>query len=139
MTYPDDHPGGWYTWLVEDQRFVEQRPDVLSWQTEELKEDVTLAGAVTAKLFAATTGSDSDWIVKLIDVYPEKVEEKWQLSGYELMIADEVFRGRFRNSFERPEPIAPEAVKPFIIDFHTAKPVFNKTHLTIFHAHSTPL
>jgi len=67
----------------------------LSWETEELKENVTLAGTVTAKLFASTTGSDSDWIVKLIDVYPEKVEEKWQLSGYELMIADEVFRGAF--------------------------------------------
>src|ERR1700680_2448506 len=58
MTYPNDHPGSWYTWLVEDQRFVDHRPDVLSWQSEELKDDVTLAGAVTAKLFAATTGTD---------------------------------------------------------------------------------
>ena len=72
MTYPEDHPGSWYTWLVEDQRFVDERPDVLTWQTEELAEDVTLAGQVTAKLFASTTGSDSDWIVKLIDVYPQK-------------------------------------------------------------------
>ena len=72
MTYPDDHPGSWYTWLVQDQRFVDERPDVLTWQTGELTEDVTLAGQVTAKLFASTTGSDSDWIVKLIDVYPQK-------------------------------------------------------------------
>ena len=100
MTYPEDHPGSWYTWLVEDQRFVDSRPDVRTWQTDELQEDLTLAGQVTAKLFASTTGSDADWIVKLIDVYPEKYPEKWQLSGYELMIADEVFRGRFRNSFE---------------------------------------
>ena len=137
MTYPDDHPGGWYTWLVEDQRFVENRPDVLSWQTEELKEDVTLAGAVTAKLFAATTGSDSDWIVKLIDVYPEKLEEKWQLSGYELMIADEVFRGRFRRSFERPEPITPGAVTAFTIDLHTANHVFKKGHRIMVQVQST--
>jgi uncharacterized protein len=128
MTYPDDHPGGWYTWLVEDQRFVENRPDVLSWQTEELKEDVTLAGSVTAKLFAATTASDSDWVVKLIDVYPENYPEKWQLSGYELMIADEVFRGRFRKSFEKPEPITPGAVTPYNIDLHTANHVFKKGH-----------
>ncbi len=81
MTYPEDHPGSWYTWLVEDQRFVDNRPDVLTWQTDVLKEDVTLAGQVTAKLFASSTGSDADWIVKLIDVYPEKYPEKWQLSG----------------------------------------------------------
>src|SRR5229473_3114520 len=137
MTYPDDHPGGWYTWLVEDQRFVEQRPDVLSWQTEELKEDVTLAGAVTAKLFAATTGSDSDWIVKLIDVYPENYPQKWQLSGYELMIADEVFRGRFRKSFERPEPITPGAVTTFTIDLHTANHVFKKGHRIMVQVQST--
>jgi len=137
MTYPDDHPGGWYTWLVEDQRFVDHRPDVLSWETDELKEDVTLAGAVTAKLFAATTGSDSDWIVKLIDVYPEKYQEKWQLSGYQLMIADEVFRGRFRKSFERPEAITPGAVTPFTIDLHTANHVFKKGHRIMVQVQST--
>jgi len=137
MTYPDDHPGGWYTWLVEDQRFVEHRPDVLSWQTEGLKEDVTLAGAVTAKLFAATTGSDSDWIVKLIDVYPENYPAKWQLSGFELMIADEVFRGRFRNSFEKPEPITPGAVTGFTIDLHTANHVFKKGHRIMVQVQST--
>ena len=72
-TYPQDHPGSWYTWLVQDQRFVDERPDVLTWQTGELKEDVTIAGQVTAKLFASTTGTDSDWVVKLIDVYPENM------------------------------------------------------------------
>jgi len=93
MTYPEDHPGSWYTWLVQDQRFVDERPDVLTWQTDELADDVTLAGQVTAKLFASTTGSDSDWVVKLIDVYPQKFSQDWKLSGYELMIADEIFRG----------------------------------------------
>lgn len=128
MTYPTDHPGGWPTWLVEDQRFVDQRPDVLTWQTGELKEDITVAGRVTAKIFASTSGTDSDWIVKLIDVYPENVPENWKLSGYELMIADEVFRGRFRNSFEKPEPLVPGAVTPFTIDLHTANHVFKKGH-----------
>jgi putative CocE/NonD family hydrolase len=128
MTYPEDHRGGWYTWLVEDQRFVDERPDVLTWQTDSLKEDVTVAGQVTAKLFASTTGTDSDWIVKLIDVYPEKVAQDWRLSGYELMIADEVFRGRFRNSFEKPEPIEAGVVTPFTIDLHTANHVFKKGH-----------
>jgi uncharacterized protein len=137
MTYPEDHPGSWYTWLLQDQRFVDNRPDVVSWQTEELKEDVTLAGQVTAKLFASTTGSDSDWIVKLIDVYPEKYAENWKLSGFELMIADEVFRGRFRNSFEKPEPLTPNAVTPFTIDLHTANHVFQKGHRIMVQVQST--
>jgi uncharacterized protein len=137
MTYPDDHPGGWPTWLVEDQRFVDNRPDVLTWQTEELREDTTVAGQVTAKLFASTTGSDSDWIVKLIDVYPEKYPDDWKLSGYELMIADEVFRGRFRKSFEKPEPITPDAITPFTLDLHTANHVFKKGHRIMVQVQST--
>jgi hypothetical protein len=136
-TYPDDHPGSWYTWLVQDQRFVDNRPDVLSWQTDELKEDVTLAGQVTAKLFASTTGSDADWIVKLIDVYPEKYPQDWKLSGFELMVADEVFRGRFRKSFEKPEPIVPGAITPFTIDLHTANHVFKKGHRIMVQVQST--
>ena len=137
MTYPEDHPGSWFTWLVQDQRFVDNRPDVLTWQTDELKEDVTLAGQVSAQLFASTTGSDADWIVKLIDVYPEKYPEKWQLSGYELMIADEVFRGRFRNSFEKPEAIQPGVVTPFKVDLHTANHVFKKGHRMMVQVQST--
>jgi putative CocE/NonD family hydrolase len=137
MTYPEDHPGSWFTWLVQDQRFVDQRPDVLTWQTDTLTEDVTVAGKIAAKLFASTTGSDSDWIVKLIDVYPEKVSTDWKLSGYELMIADEIFRGRFRNSFEKPEPITPNEVTPFTIDLHTANHVFKKGHRIMVQVQST--
>lgn len=128
MTYPEDHPGSWYTWLLQDQRFVDNRPDVLTWQTEDLTEDVTLAGQVTAKLFASTSGSDSDWIVKLIDVYPQKYPDDWKLSGFELMISDEIFRGRYHNSFEKPEPLKPGEVTPFTIDLHTADHVFKKGH-----------
>ncbi|HYL62585.1 MAG TPA: CocE/NonD family hydrolase [Candidatus Methylomirabilis sp.] len=137
MTYPEDHPGSWYTWLVQDQRFVDGRPDVLTWQTDELTEDVTLAGQVTAKLFASTTGSDSDWIVKLIDVYPQKYPDDWKLSGYELMIADEIFRGRYHNSFEKPEALKPGEVTPFTIDLHTADHVFKKGHRIMVQVQST--
>jgi hypothetical protein len=137
MTYPEDHPGAWYTWLVQDQRFVDQRPDVLTWQTDTLTDNVTLAGNVVAKLFASTTGSDSDWVVKLIDVYPESMPSNWKLSGFELMIADEIFRGRFRNSFERPEPITPNQVTPFTVDLHTANHVFKKGHRIMVQVQST--
>lgn len=137
MTYPEDHPGSWYTWLVQDQRFVEDRPDVLTWQSDELTDDVTLAGQVTAQLFASTTGSDSDWIVKLIDVYPQKYPDDWKLSGYELMISDEIFRGRYRNSYEKPEPIQPGEVTPLTIDLHTADHVFKKGHRIMVQVQST--
>jgi putative CocE/NonD family hydrolase len=137
MTYPEDHPGSWYTWLVQDQRFVDNRPDVLTWQTEDLTEDVTLAGQVTAKLFASTTGSDSDWIVKLIDVYPQNYPGDWKLSGYELMISDEIFRGRYHNSFEKPEPLKPGEVTSFTIDLHTADHVFKKGHRIMVQIQST--
>jgi putative CocE/NonD family hydrolase len=77
-TYPG---GGWPTWLVEDQRFVDDRPDVLTWATEPLKTDVKIAGDIVAQLYASTSGSDSDWIVKLIDVYPEFYPERTELAG----------------------------------------------------------
>jgi putative CocE/NonD family hydrolase len=137
MTYPEDHPGSWNTWLVQDQRFVDNRPDVLTWETDELKEELTLAGQVAAKLFASTTGSDSDWVVKLIDVYPEKYPQDWKLSGFELMIADEIFRGRFRNSFEKPEAIIPGKITPFTIDLHSANHVFKKGHRIMVQVQST--
>ena len=137
MTYPNDHPGGWFTWLVEDQRFIEARPDVLTWATDALTEDVTVAGQVTAKLFASTTGTDADWVVKLVDVYPEKVEKDWKLSGFELMVADEIFRGRYRNSYEKPEAIVAGQVTPYSIDLHTTNHVFKKGHRIMVQVQST--
>jgi putative CocE/NonD family hydrolase len=110
---------------------------VLSWKTDVLQEDVTLTGQVTAKLFAATTGSDADWVVKLIDVYPEKPDTEWNLSSYELMISDEIFRGRYRNSYEKPEAIVPGEVTPFTIDLHTADHVFKKGHRIMVQVQST--
>jgi len=137
MTYPGDHPGNWYTWLVQDQRFVDNRPDVLTWQTDELTEDVAIAGEVKAKLFAATTGTDGDWVVKLIDVYPQRVESDWKLSGYELMVADEIFRGRYWKSYEKPEPLVANQVTPITFSLHTADHVFLKGHRIMVQVQST--
>ena len=131
-------PGSrWYTWLTEDQRFVHNRPDVLSWETETLEEDVTVTGTITAKLFAATTGSDADWIVKLIDVYPEKYPDDPKMGGYQFMVANDVFRGRFRNSFEKPEPITPNKVEEYTIDLHSLNHVFKKGHKIMVQLQST--
>jgi len=131
-------PGSrWYTWLTEDQRFVHNRPDVLSWETETLEEDVTVTGTITAKLFAATTGSDADWIVKLIDVYPEKYPDDPKMGGYQFMVANDVFRGRFRNSFEKPEPITPNKVEEYTIDLHSLNHVFKKGHKIMVQVQST--
>ena len=131
-------PGSrWYTWLTDDQRFVDNRPDVLTWQTDTLTDDVTVTGNVAAKLYAATSGSDADWVVKLIDVYPQDYKKEPKMSGYELMIADEVFRGRFRNSFTKPEPIIPEKVELYTIDLHAADHVFKKGHKIMVQVQST--
>ena len=128
---------GWSTWLVEDQRFVHHRPDVLTWSTEPLTEDVVVSGKIIAKLFASTTGTDSDWVVKLIDVYPEKYEADPTMGGYQLMIAGDVVRGRYRNSFEKPEPIAAGAVLPYEIAFPANDHVFLKGHRIMVQVQST--
>ena len=131
-------PGShWYTWLVEDQRFVDSRPDTVNWSTGPLDDDVCVAGDIVAHLYASTTGSDSDWIAKLVDVYPEKYEAEPSMGGYELMVANEVFRGRFRNSFEKPEPIVPGKVTPYTIDLHTNDHCFLKGHRIMVQVQST--
>ena len=96
---------GWPTWQAEDQRLAHGRPDVLFWESEPLEEDLTMSGDPVARLFASTSGTASDWVVKLIDVYPEDYGPNPQLRGYQYMVAGEVFRGRHRNSYREPEPI----------------------------------
>ena len=134
---PIEVRSGWTTWLVEDQRFVHRRPDVLSWSTEPLKEDVTVSGRIIANLFASTSGTDSDWIVKLIDVYPEKYEADPKMGGYQLMIAGDVFRGRYRKSFEKPEAIPANAVLPYQVPFPANDHVFKKGHRIMVQVQST--
>jgi putative CocE/NonD family hydrolase len=133
-TYPD---GGWPAWLVEDQRFVQLRPDVLSWETDPLQQDVAVAGDVVAHLFASTSGTDSDWIVKLIDVYPEDYPKDAKMGGYQLMIADEVFRARFRESFTHPKAVTPDEVTEYAIDLHTNNHAFLKGHRIMVQVQST--
>jgi len=128
---------GWHTWLLQDQRFVQRRPDVLTWFTAPLTEDLTVSGDIVAHLFASTTGADSDWIVKLIDVYPDKYPEDTKLEGYELMISSEVLRGRFRESFENPKPLVPNQVTPFTIDLHSNDHTFLKGHRILVQVQST--
>ncbi|MGH9435657.1 MAG: CocE/NonD family hydrolase, partial [Terriglobia bacterium] len=131
-------PGSrWYTWLVEDQRFTDNRPDTMSWETPPLDHDVTVSGDVAAHLFASTTGTDCDWVVKLIDVYPETYAQAPRMAGYELMIADEVFRARFRHSFEHPAPVVPGKVTRYVIDLHTNNHCFLKGHRIMVQVQST--
>jgi uncharacterized protein len=143
-TYPNPT---WTTWLVEDQRFVEHRPDVLAWETDPLTENITVTGDIVSDLFASTSGSDSDWVVKLIDVYPEDYQKITEddaeknagpvLNGYELMIADDILRGRYRNSLETPEPITPNKVTEYRVDLHPNDHVFMKGHRIMVQVQST--
>jgi hypothetical protein len=103
-------------YMVEDQRFAARRTDVLVYQTEALEADITLAGPITASLQVSTSGTDSDWVVKLIDVYPDNYSDPRpnpggvRLGGFEQLLRGEPMRGKFRNSFERPEPFEPGVV-----------------------------
>jgi len=116
----------WRTWLVEDQRFVSGRKDLANFETPVLDHDVTVTGDVVADLFAATTGTDADWVVKLIDVYPDDAPAP--MAGYQLMIVDEIFRGRYQKSFEKPEPIKPSEVVEYKYSLHGADHTFLKGH-----------
>src|SRR5215472_8141103 len=109
----------WRTWLVEDQQFVSGRKDLANFETPALKNDVTVTGDVVADLFAATTGSDTDWVAKLIDISPD---------GYELMVAEEILRGRYRNSYTDPEPVKPSEVVEYKWSLHGADHTFLKGH-----------
>jgi putative CocE/NonD family hydrolase len=114
--------------MVEDQRFVHQRPDVLSYETEPLEEDVVVAGSLTARLFGATSGTDCDWVVRLIDVYPEKYDKDPTMGGYQLLISGEPVRARFRKSFEKPEAVTPNEINEYTIDLHWNHHCFRKGH-----------
>ena len=128
---------GWGTWQLDDQRFSTGRPDVLTWATEPLAEDITVSGKIMANLFASTTGTDSDWIVKLVDVYPENYQADPKLSGYQLMIAGDVFRGRYRNSFETPQPIPANSVQKYQIGYPANDHTFKKGHRIMVQVQST--
>ncbi|MEO2088500.1 MAG: CocE/NonD family hydrolase, partial [Gemmataceae bacterium] len=133
-TYPGRE---WKEWMVEDQRFAHQRPDVLTFETDPLTEDVTVAGSMTAKLFAATSGTDADWIVRLIDVYPEEYPDDPAMAGFQQLVIGEPVRARFRNSLEKPEPLTAGKVEGYAIDLHWGHHCFRKGHRVMVQVSST--
>jgi len=130
-------------YMTGDQRFADRRPDVLSYQTDILENDLTLAGNIWADLQVSITGTDADWVVKLIDVYPDTVKDnQWtgketHLSGYEQMVRSEAIRGKFRNSFEKPEPFVPGAVTAVNFELQDILHRFKKGHRIMVQVQST--
>jgi putative CocE/NonD family hydrolase len=118
-------PLTWPQWLVDDQREPGGRTDVLSYITEPLTEPLKISGQALVKLTASTSGTDSDWVVKLIDVYPDEVADQPELGGYQLPVAMDIFRGRYRESFSDPKPLA--ANKP--LDYKWLLPTANHVFL----------
>ena len=125
----------WRTWLVEDQSFTTSRKDVAVFETPALDGDVTVTGDVVADLFAATTGSDTDWVVKLIDVYPS--DAPGTQANYQLMVVDEIFRGRYRNGFTKPEPVKPGEVAEYKWSLHGIDHTFLKGHRMLVEVQSS--
>ncbi|MFA5969675.1 MAG: CocE/NonD family hydrolase [Sphingomonas sp.] len=120
--YEDDH---WTTWLTSDQRNAAARPDVLSFTTDALTAPVTVAGQPMVHLNAATSGTDVDWVVKLIDVYPDQVAGDQKMGGYQLAIGMDIFRGRYREGLDKPTPIAADTP----LDYQFALPAVNHVFL----------
>jgi putative CocE/NonD family hydrolase len=118
----------WSQWLVDDQREASGRPDVLVFVTDVLSAPVKISGQPVANLFASTSGTDSDWVVKVIDVYPDEVAGRSNLGGYQLMVSADIFRGRYRESLDTAKPIA--SGKPLLYRFNlpTANHVFLPGH-----------
>jgi uncharacterized protein len=147
-TYP---AGDWRTWEVADQRFVDQRPDVLTFVSDPLDHDLTITGPLAAELFASTSGTDSDFIVKLIDVYPQDAQKNaWNpddgpkpgqyaqsLNGYELPIAMEVRRGRYLASYETPHALTPNKPTEWNVPLRDHDHVFLKGHRIMVQIQST--
>jgi putative CocE/NonD family hydrolase len=118
----------WRTWLVDDQRPFADRTDVLTFETEALTTPLTIRGDVSATLFASTTGTDADWVVKLIDVFPPEVRANPVLGGYQLMISADIMRGRYRESLENPKAITPGDVAPYRVRMPVASHTFLPGH-----------
>jgi putative CocE/NonD family hydrolase len=118
----------WGEWLVDDQRFAASRTDVLVYSTEPLKEPLRVAGEPTARLFASTSGSDSDWVVKIIDVWPDEVPERPELGGYQQMLSADIFRGRYRTDLAAPHALEPDKVLPYRIRLPNVSHTFLPGH-----------
>lgn len=135
VPYTEDvHARRTETYMTDDQRFASRRPDVMVYQTDVLSEDITVMGPVVADLFVSTTGTDADYVVKLIDVFPpDAVSEaaddlKVPLGGYQMLVRGEVFRGRYRNSFEKPEPFVPGKITEVKYEIPDVAHTFKRGH-----------
>ncbi len=131
-------------YMTDDQRFAARRPDVLVFETPVLEEDLTMAGDILAKLQVATTGSAADWIVKVIDVHPsdaeetnDKMQNHLKMSNYHMMVRSEVLRGRYRNSFEKPEPFVPNTKTSVNVKLQDVFHTFKKGHKLQIQVQST--
>jgi putative CocE/NonD family hydrolase len=134
VPYTEDvHTSRTAEYMTDDQRFASRRPDVMVYQTDVLNEDITLTGPIVADLFVSTTGTDADYIVKLIDVFPpdtktENPDLKYPMGGYQMLVRGEVFRGKYRNSFEKPEPFVPGKVTNVKYELPDVAHTFRKGH-----------
>ena len=130
-----------HLWKVEDQRFASTRPDVLVYESDVLEKDLTIAGPILANIFVSTTGTGSDWIVKLIDVYPGDAPASTfcdiPMGGFQMHLAGEIMRGRFRNSLEDPQPMKPGEVTPIVIDLRDRYHTFKAGHSIMVHIQSS--
>lgn len=140
LEHTQGYPRGYPT---HDQRFAASRPDVLVYETEPLEEDLTFAGPLTATLHVSTTGTDADWVIKLIDVYagdfpdPKPNPAYVAMGGYQQLVRGDVFRGKFRNSFEKPEPFKPGEVAKIEFEIPDICHTFRRGHRVMIHVQST--
>ena len=130
-------------YMTDDQRFASRRPDVLAYQTEPLEQDLTLVGPIQAELWLSTSGTDADWIVKIIDVFPGSAKDpdpnprRVRMGGYQMMVRSEVMRGRFRNSYERPEPFEPNKPSKVRFELQDLLHTFQRGHRVMVQIQST--
>ena len=127
----------WQTWLLSDQRHAADRTDVLSYMTPALTEPVRIAGTPTVNLVASTSGSDSDWVVKLIDVYPDETPSQPEMAGYQFPVSMDIFRGRYREGFTVGKPLASNTPLPFRFILPTANHVFQPGHRILVQVQSS--
>jgi putative CocE/NonD family hydrolase len=130
-------------YMTDDQRFAARRPDVLAYQTEPLDAAITLAGPIVADLWVSTSGTASDWVIKLIDVFPDDAPDyddtppEMHMGGYQMMVRSEVIRGRFRNSYEHPEPFVPNEPTHVTFDLQDVLHTFEPGHRVMVQIQST--
>jgi uncharacterized protein len=134
VTYSDGSQ--WFNWLTEDQRFVTDRKDVAVWKLPTLKKDLIVTGEVLADIFASTTGTDNDMVVKLIDQYPDNDLDP-KMRGYQLMTNEEIFRGRYLESFEKPTPMRAGSIHEYHFSLHDVDHVFKAGHTVMVEIQST--